>query len=332
MGSSGDGGGSTSKTTTTQALPTWLRPYAQGLAAQAGGLYGPGQQYPQQGVAGFSPAQQYGFTDTSALSYPVGSSLAAGQNTLNNLVGGLGLGGQAQGDLNAMMSGYGVGPAAGELNAMIAGGGTGPAQAQLQNIISGSYMDPSTNRYLQDYYNAAAAPVISNYQTAVAPNLLANAIGAGGLGSSGTASAFDTAQANLGTSLQDLASNMYEPAYQAGLSGMESAVGQGISQQQNAVQQGLGNQWNAVSTGLGNQMSGLGMLPGMATAQYTPAQQMLTIGGQQQQQAQNVLNTAFQNQMMPYQMLQQAAGLVGPISGNAGTTVSVGPNPQQSAK
>jgi hypothetical protein len=45
-----------------------------------------------------------------------------------------------------------------------------------------------------------------------------------------------------------------------------------------------------------------------------------------------VLNTAFGNQMMPYNMLGQAAGLIGPMSGSAGTQVTVGPNAQQSAK
>jgi hypothetical protein len=359
----GGGGGSTQTTKTTQQLPKWLQPYAQGLAGQAAGLYGAGQQYPQQSVAPFSPAQQQGFQDVQNVYNQLGG--------LNQQLGGMmgqfgGLQGQyggqqgQLGDLQSQLGGLqgqlsGYGQYAGDL----AGSGVYPglqaAQQANQAFMSGQYASPSSNPYLQDYYNAAAAPVIANYQNAVAPNLLANAIGAGGLGSSGTASAFDAAQANLGTSLQDLASNMYEPAYQQGMQQMQTAIGEQpslatamytpLNEQLNIAGQQLGA--NQQQAGLVGQQTGLtqqeqnllGQQLGANQQQMAAnqllgqgAQNIIGIGGQQQQQLQNILNTAFGNQMTPYNMLGQAAGLIGPLSGGGGTQVTVGPNPQQSAK
>jgi hypothetical protein len=183
------------------------------------------------------------------------------------------------GGLGGQLAGYG--DYAGGLAAGNVYPGLGTAQNQLTNFMSGMYASPSTNPYLQDYYNAAAAPVIANYQQAVAPNLLANAIGAGGLGSSGTASAFDAAQANLGTSLQNLASGMYEPAYQQGMQQMQAAIG---------------------------------MEPGMAQAWYTPLQQQLGINQQQQNELLNQAN--LYNQQAG--LVGQQAGLVGQQAGMLG--------------
>ncbi len=173
------------------------------------------------------------------------------------------------------------------------------AQGANANIASGANLDPSTNKYLQDYYNAAAAPVIENYTQAVAPNILANAVGAGGLGSSGEAQAFSNAQTDLGRSLGDLAANIYEPAYEQGLSQQASAIGQA---------------------------------PNLATGQYIPSQALNQVGTQQQQQQQNILNTIFQNAMAPYNALTTQANLIGPLSGGGSNTVSISPNSQQSSK
>jgi len=336
----GMGGGGPSNVTqkTTTSIPKWAQPYAQGILSDASSLYGPafgGGGFPQQSVAPLDPTQQEAFQQFQDL-YGNLSQIGQGLGGVGGQLGDL----QSQlGGLQGQLGGYSQ--YAGNLAGQNVYPGLGQAQSQLGNFMSGQYASPATNQYLQDYYNAAAAPVIANYQQAVAPNILANAIGQGGLGSSGTASAFDAAQANLGTSLQDLAANMYEPAYQQGMQQMQTAIGMepgmaqawyGPLQQQLGIagqQAGLNQQQMA-----GNQqMANLyGQLGGLNTLQSQAAQNILGAGGQQQQQAQNVLNALYQNRMMPYQMLGQAAGLIGPVTGGGGTSVQVGPNPYATGK
>jgi hypothetical protein len=173
------------------------------------------------------------------------------------------------------------------------------AQSANSAIASGANLSPSTNQYLEQYYNAAAAPTVENYEQAVAPNILSNAVASGGLGSSGEGQAFSTAETNLGTQLGNLAANIYEPAYETGLSQQATAIGQA---------------------------------PGLATAQYTPATELNTVGTQQQQQQQNVLNTAYTNAMAPYNALNTQSGLIGPLAGGSGSQVTVSPNSQQTSK
>ena len=175
----------------------------------------------------------------------------------------------------------------------------GTAQNANTAIASGANLSPSTNQNLEQYYNAAAAPTIENYEQAVAPNILSNAVASGGLGSSGEEQAFTNAQNTLGQNLGNLAANIYEPAYETALGQQETAIGQA---------------------------------PALATAQYTPSTELNTVGTQQQQQQQNVLNTAYANAMAPYNALSTQAGLIGPLAGGSGSQVTVSPNSQQTSK
>lgn len=191
----------------------------------------------------------------------------------------------------------------GEQQTAGAQGALGTAQGANTNIAAGANLNPQTNQYLQQYYNAAAQPVIQNYEQAVAPNILSNAVAAGGLGSSGSEQAFSNAQSQLSQQLGNLAANIYEPAYE---------------------------------TGLGQQTAAIGNAPGLATAQYTPSEMLTGIGGQQQQQAQDVLQTGYQNQtqqgMWPYTALQMFGPTIGQAIGNSGTTISTGTNPAATGK
>lgn len=227
-----------------------MKPYSKELTGEAGKLFGPGAQFPQQNVAPFSPDQ-----------------LAAQQDTRN-------LTGPEQQYL-------------------------GQAQQEQGATASGKYLDPSTNKYLQSYYNAAADPMMQDYKNTIAPNLVGNAVASGGLGSSGSEQAFSNAQHQLGQGLATLGADIYEPAYQ-----------QERQLQQNAQQ----------------------YAPQMAGAQYLPGQMLNQSGQEQQQQQQNVLNTIFQNAMMPYQMLNQGANLISPLSGGAGSQIQISPNPMQTSK
>lgn len=198
-----------------------------------------------------------------------------------------------------------------QLNAMgLSDAQTGGTQSALQgaqsanaNIASGANLNPQTNQYLQQYYNAAAQPVIQNYEQAVAPNILGNAVAAGGLGSSGTQQAFSDAESNLGQQLGNLSANIYEPAYEQGLQQQATAIGQA---------------------------------PNLATGQYIPAQEQAGVGAQQQAQAQNVLSTGYQNQtaqaMWPYTALQMFGPTIGQAIGNSGTSITTSTNPAATSK
>jgi hypothetical protein len=158
---------------------------------------------------------------------------------------------------------------------------------------SGALMDPKANPYLTGMYNAAAAPMIQNYQTSVAPNLLQQAAQSGTLGSSGTAQGFDAAQSSLAQGLGDLASNMYGQAYNTGLQGTLQAQAQA---------------------------------PSLASAQYTPADKLLGAGGMGQQQTQNILDTAVRNLTgqanWPFQALGNLGQALGPAGGTQSTVVT----------
>ena len=61
------------------------------------------------------------------------------------------------------------------------------------------------------------------------------------------------------------------------------------------------------------QMQGLGMLPGMASAQYLPAQMLGQAGAQQQGLQQQIMNR-------PMNAFGGAAGLIPSLIGGSGTT------------
>ena len=159
------------------------------------------------------------------------------------------------------------------------------SQAQNQNAatIGGQYLNPQSNQYLQQYYNAAALPMIQQYQNTTAPDILGGAVQSGNLYGSAPQQQMSNAQSGLAQGLGNLAANIYEPAYQ-----------QERQLQQNAI----------------------GQAPGLAQAQYLPAQMLGQVGGQQQQLQQQIMG-------WPYQNLSGAAGLLGPATGGAGS-VTVG--------
>ena len=70
------------------------------------------------------------------------------------------------------------------------GSATNQALTTAQNantaIASGANLNPATNPALDAYINAGMQPLVQQYEWATAPNILQNAVGSGGFGSSGT--------------------------------------------------------------------------------------------------------------------------------------------------
>jgi hypothetical protein len=138
--------------------------------------------------------------------------------------------------------------------------------------------------------DAANNPLLSDYFNRAAGDVMGQmnsaAVRAGAYGGSG---ATETA----GKTMNDLATSIYFPAWQ----------------EQERLRQ------NAA-----------GMAPGLMQSSYFPSQMLLEAGGQQQAQAQNVLNTAYQNlygqQGWPFDVLQMLAQVLG-IGQGLGSTATV---------
>lgn len=217
-----------------------------------------------------------------------------------------------------------VNNAIGTENYLARGGGLNQANQAGQNILSqaqtyGNNLMSQQNPYLRQYYDAAALPMVQNYQNAVAPNILANAAQSGTVGGSGQQAAFGQAESNLGQGLATLGANIYEPAWAQSQSLAAGLYGQGLGAEANLAGQGM----NLTQEALAN-------VPNLAQAAYIPANQMTQAGALGQNQAQNVLNNAYQNLynqgMWPYTELNMLGqGLQNfPNSGQQTTRLSGG--------
>lgn len=193
-------------------------------------------------------------------------------------------------------------------NYMGATGGGGFNPAMNAYMSSGGLMSPSSNPYLQQYAQNALQQQLQNYQQVTAPNLLQQAAQSGTLGSSGMAQGFNNAETALSQGIGNTLAGIYEPAYQAGLTATQ----------------------NALNQGLGAAQTGIAQTPGLATAQYTPAQQLINTGALGQGQAQQILNTASQNLSgqanWPFQALGTLGSALSTLGGQQSSTVAHTPS------
>lgn len=297
----------------------------------------------------------------SALNTAEGSlgSIASGQNTaLNtaeNVLGGTALGQNPQ--LQQELS---------QSNALYNDPSIAAAIAANQNIAQGGNLNADTNKALQSYIQAGLRPMEQAYQNVTEPTILSNAALTGNIGSPQEAQQQKLADSQFAQEIGDYTARVVEPAYETGLGQQETAIqnATGLLAPKEQATQNLGNIAGqqigaasslpgavntqvgaasalpgAVNTQIGAasavpgqfnpQLSALGETPALTTNAYTPAQQQLGAGTQQQQQAQNVLNTIFGNQTAPYQYAQQGAGLVGALQGTGGQSFSINSQPGQ---
>jgi hypothetical protein len=190
-----------------------------------------------------------------------------------------------QNQKNALQMITGTTPLSGQL----AGGG---AQS-LYSTLAGQYLNPQTNPYLDATYQAAAKPMVQQYQFATAPGNMAAAQHAGQMGGSAYNETNLLNQYGLGSNLSDLAANIYGGNYQAER---------------------------------GRQAGAQAYLPGTTANMYAPAQNLLGAGAYQQQQDQYAENTRFGNalrsQEYPFALLSGFGGALGQASGGTGSSSS----------
>jgi len=327
-------------------------PYPQQQTAP----FSPDQLAAMQGIEQLTPQQQAYIQSAQQAN----QQFATGQNPYLNqaLQGAAGLAGgtQALQGATGALSGIATGqdPYMQQVEQANLGRLNDPSMRQAiaanQATISGQYLNPATNPALQSYLQAGMDPIVQNFQQSVAPSLLGAAVTSGGLGSGGSQAAMQGAEQTLGRELGNYSAQVIEPAYQAerqlqqqaiqGAAGLLSPEQQAIAQQQGLT----GTQISAAGAIPGMyqpQLSAMGQIPsllypqqaaiagtpGLVSGAYTPSGQLLQAGQLQQQQLQDVFNTIFANQMMPYQMEQMGAGLIGPLSGGGqqGFQVSTAP-------
>jgi len=337
----GSGGGQQTSTQSTYPSPQ-IGYWQNRLLGSAGPYYLGNQNMPpslNEQVAPFSPYQLSALSDIAGLTGPAGMLSSAGMGSLESLLA-------TNPTLANIMSNGGNLPALPTemqtLNSLGLGGLTG----MLSNTLSGKYLDPSTNPWLTKTYNEAAKGVTDQYQTSIAPSLMAEgelATG-GGPGALANSSAFNQTQwqnqYGLGQNLQNLATNIYGGNYQQERQNQLTAAGLGESlagqanqiNEQNVAntEQGIQNRLQAAGLQQSGQLGALGLLPQTQSSLYGPANQLLQAGTLQQQQQQNVLSTLFQNALRsanwPQMMFSNFGQLLSALGGNQGTTITTSPN------
>ena len=170
---------------------------------------------------------------------------------------------------------------------------------QLNQTLQGGYLN--SNPYLDQMYGAASKGLVNQYQTAIAPSLMAQAQAGGVSGGSGQQQQQWLNQYGLGQNLGDLAANIYGGNYQ-----------QERARQLQAAQ--------LLPTGQQGLLTGPQMQLGVGTLQ------------QGQNQAQMNANTANAQAaaQYPYSILSFLGSALGQAGGGTGSLTAQGPNPSAS--
>lgn len=312
----GGGGGSS---TTVQSIPEELKPLATAYGNKAMDLASQGyQQYGGQQVANMNWTQEQG-----------------AQGIYNRAVGGDQLMNQAKSTMqNALSSGN-----AATSNPYGYSGNVGSASAAYNG---GANQYAGANKYLQQNIDAAMGDITRNYNDAVAPGLTSQMVNSGSFGNTGaqasTANALNDLTKNLAntssnmrmqdyTTQQGLAENqinrnMQTSQFNSGLS--DSALGR--TQQNNQFNSTMGNDYASRNDQMKNNM--LNLAPTYGNQAYTDAAQLMKVGQQYQDNAQQGLDAQYQSyldqQNLPYKQLAAMSGVFDSGLGQSQSTKSSG--------
>lgn len=306
------GGGAPSKTTqTTQTdLPAWVQPYAKQYLSTVSNLIAPNgvitpSPLPDQSVADLNPYQSRGLSQLYDMS--AGSpALGQGASALHDVY----LAAQSPG-INDIKN-------------------TSPASFVDPTAMAtyGTFTGNVNNPYLDAMYRDAASQLTSEYQTAIAPNILANAVKTGTVGGSGEMEAFDNAQQELAYGLGTLGANLYGGQYANERAAQLSAANARQAATANAAQTAIGERLAGYEAQISPELQMAGLEPSYLQASYYPVQQLVDAGNQIQQQQQKQLDTSYGNRYQtatwPYQAAQMWGQDMASSLGAGGTQVSVG--------
>ena len=327
----GSSGGSTTQSTTPWSgiQPYLTQGYGQASGLMQGGVgYNP---YPGATQAGLDPLQQQGMGMLQRAALNPNSAGNAAATSLQGILQG---GAYTPSYLSGAMAQNNAGVPG------IQGAMTGPEAQQMQQTAMGNYLGGNTA--LNDVYNTAARKATETYQQATMPGIRAGAQGAGMGASSRNALAQGQATGMYGQGLQDLAGQIYAPAYENERNRMLQAAQAGQAGQfQGAgmLQTGQENYLNRLGQGanLQGQLNEGERARQMQAAQMAPtnanwgAQQLMNLGGINQGMAQQELTGMqdYWNQMQqsPWNRLgaySQAVGGQGISQGSQSTSYPSG--------
>lgn len=321
-------------------------PLTSGVASSSGALGGTGgvttptvgqTLYPNQQTA---PLTQQQIDAMNSVNANAGTAQGLADSAASAQLGAINSTGTAQGTLGSALNT--TNSALNSVNSATPGTQNflNTTMGEQGYIAGGGLLSPSSNPYLSQYYNAAAAPMIQNYEQAVAPNILQQAAQSGTLGSAGMGQAFGNAETALAQGLGTLGANIYEPAYQAGVTATNQAAANApsLAGAQYLPSQQLSNIANQqANIGLGQssvagQTGSLAQgIPGIQQSLFTPSNELFQSGQVGQQQAQNVLNSSYNNLYnqanWPVEALNMLGAGLGMASGggSSGTSISSGP-------
>lgn len=303
-------GDSSGTTTNIQDLPSWLHPYAENFLSAYSDLSMPGTNQPRGGGS-TGAGQPHMLTYDEWWDASGGGSGRGGLPAYGQYMKDFNSGGLAQvpnplssssirqydPSLNQQVAGFSPNQLAAIEQMRATGQDITPllqnAQQQLGSTLAGDYLSPESNPYLKSAYEQAARGVTDQYRTATAPTLAAMSqrVGGGGLpGGSAYQQAGMQQQYGLGRNLSDLATQLYGGNYE---------------------------------TERGRQLGAMQMAPGMAQAQYLPAEQLMQAGTLEQEQQQLMYDTLFQNMnradQYQFNVMNQLATALGASQGGAGS-------------
>jgi hypothetical protein len=296
--------------------------------------YGPGVVQP------WNAAQNQGYQGALGLAQQGSPYLGQAAGYTGGVAGGGSVGAAPGSDFLAQLSAHGANDPASALYGQIAqqaqqgSGGLG----YLQGAAGGKYL--GSNPYLDANINTAMGDVTRNYQNAVVPGLESRMSQAGMLGSSVEQGMQGDAHRDLVDRLGSVESQMRMGDYQ-NERGLQQQAGMALpgayGQEINTALAGAGGQagdyWQGLQAQLGGaQAAGAGYrqdvgqaldagqgLESVYRGQYTPYEQMMTLGGSQQAQQERQNQEAQQQfqfyQNAPWQKLQQALGAYGGVAG-----------------
>jgi hypothetical protein len=199
---------------------------------------------------------------------------------------------------------------AGLAGQLTAGQVVNPAMAETARIAQGG--DLGKNPYLNAQYQQGAQQLTDQFKNTVVPGLDNSFAASGRLGSGAYAQLRNQTEKGLAQGLGDLATNIYGGAYNTDRANQMSALNQWQGLGQNAI----GNQVsgaNLFGTGQQNLFSAVGAAPGAQNLNYDQLNRMYQAGTIQQQ--------------APWQLYQNAAGIIGGLPGSQNQTTQQRQNP-----
>ncbi|KVL90763.1 hypothetical protein [Burkholderia stagnalis] len=304
-----DGGGSSQSQTTTSDLPAWALPYAKDLLQRSSDLSKKDiPQYDGKTVADLNQTQ------TGAIQ---GLTNAAG-----NQAGTAGAAMDYYRSLTGNPNGF-----------QISNPFTGNVTA---STVADKFADPANNPYLAQTVDASNRAITDAYQNGTAASTMAQFRNAGAFGGSAQQQVTSQNEQNLGRTLSENTSNMYNSAYNtaANVATQNAAQRNAVNLANQSVGTAANTAYNSQASQnyqnqQGNILGALGTATGANAAASSLSGNQMAGGAVAQGNDQDKLNAMYQawfNRVnQPYQQLGiLSKGLAGAIPSGAGTTTTTG--------